>query len=137
MYYFALLLPLKEGGYMALFPDFPEAFTHGETLEECMDMARDVLAVTLEEYAAARRPLPRPCSPERARAALAEAAGEDGIDADRAAMTQLFKAPAQDARPVKLNISMTRGALAAIDEKARRLGMTRSGFLVRAALAHE
>ena len=52
-------------------------------------------------------------------------------------MTQLFKAPAQDARPVKLNISMTRGALAAIDEKARRLGMTRSGFLVRAALAHE
>lgn len=112
MYYFALLLPLEEGGYMASFPDFPEAFTHGETLEECLDMARDVLAVTLEEYAAAQRPLPRPCSPERARAALTAALREDGIDAARAGMTQMFKVPSPETRPLTPHDGPARAALA-------------------------
>ena len=44
MYYFALFLPVQEGGYAVEFPDIPEAFTQGSTLEECMDMARDVLS---------------------------------------------------------------------------------------------
>ncbi len=59
-----------------------------------------------------------------------------GMDSSREPLTQLFQAPEIDMTPVKLNISMTRAALAGIDEKARRLGMTRSGLLVRAAQAY-
>ena len=55
MYYFALFLPVQEGGYAVEFPDIPEAFTQGSTLEECMDMARDVLSIAVEEYAKAKK----------------------------------------------------------------------------------
>ena len=60
MYYFALFLPVQEGGYAVEFPDIPEAFTQGSTLEECMDMARDVLSIAVEEYAKAKKQLPSP-----------------------------------------------------------------------------
>ena len=136
MYYFAMFLPVQEGGYAVVFPDIPEAFTQGETLEECMDMARDVLAISVEEYARAKKDLPAPSSLGQVHEAAAEAMRDEGIDVSRESLVQMFKAPEIDLTPVKLNISMTRAALAGIDEKAQRLGMTRSGFLVKAAQAY-
>ncbi len=136
MYYFALFLPVQEGGYAVEFPDIPEAFTQGSTLEECMDMARDVLSIAVEEYAKAKKQLPSPSPLAKVREAAEEAMRASGMDSSREPLTQLFQAPEIDMTPVKLNISMTRAALAGIDEKARRLGMTRSGLLVRAAQAY-
>lgn len=136
MYYFALFLPVQEGGYAVEFPDIPEAFTQGDTLEECMDMARDVLSIAVEEYARAKKQLPSPSPLANVREAAEKAMREPGMDSSREPLTQLFQAPEIDMTPVKLNISMTRAALAGIDEKARRLGMTRSGLLVRAAQAY-
>ncbi len=40
-------------------------------------------------------------------------------------------------KPVKVAVSFPKYALAAIDLKADKLGLTRSGFLVKAALAYE
>lgn len=136
MYYFALFLPVQEGGYAVEFPDIPEAFTQGSTLEECMDMARDVLSIAVEEYAKAKKQPPSPSPLAKVREAAEEAMRASGMDSSREPLTQLFQAPEIDMTPVKLNISMTRAALAGIDEKARRLGMTRSGLLVRAAQAY-
>lgn len=136
MYYCALFLPVQEGGYSVEFPDIPEAFTQGDTLEECMDMARDVLSIAVEEYAKAKKTLPTPSSLVKVREVAEESMQEPGMDRSREPLTQLFQAPEIDMTPVKLNISMTRAALASIDEKARRLGMTRSGLLVRAAQAY-
>lgn len=135
MYYAALFIPAKEGGYAVLFPDLPEAITQGDTLEEGMDMAKDALAITLEEYTKARKPYPTPSSMESLEAVMQAEMQEEGVDKSRKPLIQLFAAHEQDAAPVKLNISMTRGALRDIDAKATRLGMTRSGFLVRAAQA--
>lgn len=135
MYYPAMFIPAQEGGYAVLFPDLPEAFTQGETLEEGMDMARDVLSITLDEYAKARKPLPEPSSLEALESAMQAEMQSEGVDTSRKPLVQYIQAAAPDLTPVKLNISMTRGALADIDAKAARLGMTRSGFLVRAAKA--
>ncbi len=56
-YYFSIFLPVREGGYAILFPDFPEIASEGETVGECMVMAQDALSITVEEYAKARREL--------------------------------------------------------------------------------
>ncbi|MBD5646233.1 MAG: hypothetical protein HDQ89_00945 [Desulfovibrio sp.] len=135
MYYAALFIPAREGGYAIYFPDIPEAITQGDTLEEGLDMARDALAISLEEYAKERRPLPNPSPVEVLEAAMRSDMQTEGVDKSRKPLLQFFNAPDVDLTPVKLNISMTRGALADIDAKAARLGMTRSGFLVRAAQA--
>ena len=39
-YYFSIFLPVREGGYAIFFPDFPEIASEGETVDECMVMAR-------------------------------------------------------------------------------------------------
>lgn len=135
MYYPAMFIPAQEGGYAVLFPDLPEAFTQGDTLDEGLDMARDVLTLTLEEYAKERKPLPEPSSMEAVESAIQAEMQCEGVDTSRKPLLQFIRATAPDLTPVKLNISMTRGALADIDAKAARLGMTRSGFLVHAARA--
>ena len=135
MYYGALFIPAREGGYAIYFPDIPEAITQGDTLEEGLDMARDALALSLEEYAKERRSLPHPSPVEVLEAVMRSDMQTEGVDKSRRPLLQFFNAPDVDLSPVKLNISMTRGALADIDAKAARLGMTRSGFLVRAAQA--
>jgi predicted RNase H-like HicB family nuclease len=134
-YYFAIFIPAKEGGYSIAFPDFPEAISQGEDLSECMAMAADALALTVEEYGKARRELPPPSSLEEAQAWWARERAEDpsGIDAERPALFQLFAAPETDATPVRISVSLTKSVLAGVDHKARQLGMTRSGFLARAA----
>ena len=40
--------PAEEGGYVAFFPALPGCHTQGETLEEVIAMAKDVLAGYLE-----------------------------------------------------------------------------------------
>ena len=66
-YYYAAFIPDAESGFSIFCPDFPEVASQGETVEECMDMAAEALAFTVEEYAKARKPLPEPCGLEEAR----------------------------------------------------------------------
>ena len=60
-YYYAAFIPDAESGFSIFCPDFPEVASQGETVEECMDMAAEALAFTVEEYAKARKTLPEPC----------------------------------------------------------------------------
>jgi predicted RNase H-like HicB family nuclease len=134
-YYFAVFIPTKEGGYSIAFPDFPEAISQGEDLGECMVMAADALALTVEEYVKVRRDLPPPSSLEEAQAWWEREREEDpsGIEAGRPALLQLFAAPETDATPVRVSVSLTKSVLASVDQKAKLLGLTRSGFLAAAA----
>lgn len=94
MHYFAVIYPSEKGAYVVDFPDFPEAFTSGRTLEECMVMGADVLAVTVEEYARANRKLPMPSGIEDIRKKAAdEMATTEGLDASREPLFQMFVAP--------------------------------------------
>lgn len=136
MRYLSVLYPASEGGYAVEFPDFPEALTQGDTLEDAIDMATDALGIVVEEYAKARRDLPVPSTLEQVKAvAEREMASAPGIDHDREPFFQLIPAPAVDMTPVKISVSFTKSVLASIDAKAKQRGMTRSGFLAAAAQA--
>ncbi len=97
MRYLAVLYPAAEGGYAVEFPDFPEAITQGDTLEEAIGMAADALKIVVEEYARARRELPAPSTLEQVKAVAGrEMATARGIDAGREPIFQPITAPAVD-----------------------------------------
>ena len=133
-YYFAVFVPVKEGGYFVKFPDFPEAFTQGEDFNDAMEMAKDILAITVEEYAAARKPLPRSSGLEGARKWFADNALKFTSDLYH---IQAFTAPNADTTPVRVTVSFPKAALEEIDHKAKMSGMTRSGFLAAVAKAYD
>lgn len=59
--YLALFEPdPKAGGFVVTFPDFGYGATQGETAAEAMEMAQDLLMLTLGDYIRASQPLPLP-----------------------------------------------------------------------------
>ena len=48
----------KAGGYVVTFPDFGYGATQGESEQEALQMARDLLMLTIEDYIREGRPLP-------------------------------------------------------------------------------
>ena len=48
------------GGYVVTFPDIPEAMTQGDTLDEALEMAQDVLLIAMDFYFEDKRPVPMP-----------------------------------------------------------------------------
>ena len=49
-----------EGGFVVTFPDFPEAVTQGESLDEAMEMARDSLSMAIAYRIEHTEPVPAP-----------------------------------------------------------------------------
>ncbi|SMB88481.1 antitoxin HicB [Pasteurella testudinis DSM 23072] len=58
MYYAAHFTPADEGGFVVTFPDIPEGITQGDTFEEAMEMAEDVLLSCVEIYFEEDKPFP-------------------------------------------------------------------------------
>jgi Uncharacterized conserved protein len=132
--YFSGIFHTQEGWYAVFFPDFPEAITQGETLEECLTLGADVLAIVVEEYTKERKELPQPTNFEKAWEWAVEKAKEEDLVQGVVPILQLFRAPEINLTPVRISVSIAKSTLDEIDAKADRLGMTRSGFLARAAL---
>jgi len=65
LFYPARFEPAHEGGYVVTFRDIPEAITQGETMEEAMEMAADVLVSSMDFYVEDRRPVPMPSKAKR------------------------------------------------------------------------
>ena len=60
-HYLALFEPdVKAGGYVVTFPDFGYGVTQGETDQEAMEMAQDLLMLTIADYMREGRQLPVP-----------------------------------------------------------------------------
>ena len=136
-YYYAAFIPDAESGSSIFCPDFPVVASQGETVEECMDMAAEALALTVEEYAKARKPLPEPCGLEEARRRIEKELAELEVEAAGEILYQLIPAPSVDLTPVKISLSIAKSVLESIDAKAARSGMTRSGFMAAAAQAYD
>lgn len=60
MRYPAHFAPQKEGGYTVTFPDFPEAITQGENVEDAMIHAADVLESCVDWYMEDGKEIPAP-----------------------------------------------------------------------------
>lgn len=131
--YFAGFFRTLEGPYAVFFPDFPEAFTQGDTLDECLALGADVLAIVVDEYTKERKALPEPTSFDKAWAWAVEFGKNADLSQGEEPILQMFRAPEIDLTPVRISVSIAKSTLDEIDAKAGRLGMTRSGFLAKAA----
>ena len=60
IHYPAIFEPQEPFGFFVHFIDIPEAITEGETADECMFNATEVLSLILEEYVEAERQIPFP-----------------------------------------------------------------------------
>jgi len=58
--YPAIFTPEADGGYSIIFPDIDGCYTCGDSLEDGIEMAEDVLALALYGYEKERRPIPDP-----------------------------------------------------------------------------
>jgi len=52
------LVPDDDGGYMVLVPSLPGCVTYGATIEEATEMAKEAIALHLENLRAHRLPVP-------------------------------------------------------------------------------
>lgn len=59
-YIYPAIFIKEEEGYLVFFPDLESCYTQGDTLEEAMEMAGDVLSLVLYEYERKRRMIPEP-----------------------------------------------------------------------------
>lgn len=65
------LRPNGQGGFIARFPDIPEALTEADTRTEVLELAQDALVVALSGYLDHRQDIPPPSPAKRGQASVA------------------------------------------------------------------
>jgi predicted RNase H-like HicB family nuclease len=120
--YVALIRKGKRS-YGADFPDFPGCVSAGRTLDEARAMAAEALAFHIDGMAEDGDVIPEPSTLEAIMAA----------PENRDAVAVLVDLPDRATRAVRINMTVSARDLKAIDAHAEARGLTRSGFLVRAA----
>jgi predicted RNase H-like HicB family nuclease len=122
--YIALIHKEPNSGFGASFPDFPGAITVAATLEELRGEAEEALAFHIEGMQEDGDEIPSPSPLD------VIAMSEDFKDA---AAVLVIKAPETTLPAVRINVTIPDHMLKRIDRYAAKQGLTRSGFLVRAA----
>lgn len=135
-YYPCAIVPEKEGNFSVYFPDVPNCFTCGETLEDALFMAEDVLSMMLQDLVQDRKDIPEPSSFDVIKDKVSTIRAESCLDTPDTTLYQYIAAPSLDMVPVRISVSLPKSVLELIDQKASRHGMTRSGFLAKAAQAY-
>ena len=59
-YIYPAIFTKEEEGYLVCFPDLEKCYTRGDTLEEAIKMAEDVLSLVMYEYERGLRMIPEP-----------------------------------------------------------------------------
>lgn len=135
-YYYTAFIPVKKNVYLILSPDFPELSSQGHSMEENMLMAQDAINIVVEEYTKTRKELPIPATLNQARERISQELKSLEINIEEEIIFQLIAAPAVDMTPVKISISLAKAILEIADDKAKRIGVTRSGFIANAIQAY-
>jgi predicted RNase H-like HicB family nuclease len=121
---YTALIDGKAGAYGVVFPDLPGCGAMGRTMDDALANAAEALRDWVEVTEDSGRTVPRPRALEALRrdpevkAALSSGAG--------IALVPLVR---ETGRPVKANLSIDSGVLAAIDEEAERRKLTRSALV--------
>lgn len=118
------LIDGKAGAYGVVFPDLPGCTAMGKTVEQALGNAAELLRdwIDVTEANGEVPPAPRPLEKLRRDADVAAAlAGGATL-----AAVPLVR---ETGRPIKANLSIDSGILAAIDEEAARRKLTRSAFV--------
>lgn len=121
--YIGLIHKDTDSDYGVSFPDFPGVVTAGRNLDEARQMAEEALAFHIEGLLEDGEAIPEPSSLETV---MADPDNKDGV-----AILVALKSEAKKA--VRINITLQEDILQEIDAYAETNGLTRSGFLARAA----
>ncbi|MDP9634932.1 type II toxin-antitoxin system HicB family antitoxin [Ensifer sp. 1H6] len=121
--YIGLIHKDADSDYGVSFPDFPGLITAGTDLDDARAMAEEALSLHIEGLAEDGEAIPEPSTLE---AVMANADNLDGV-------AILVGVKTEAKRAVRVNITLPEDVLKAIDAFAEAQGLTRSGFLVRAA----
>lgn len=127
MHYVALI-DGADGAFGAYFPDLPGCTAMGDTVDEAIENASEALRAWVESVAARDGVIPAP----RSVAELAVDADVKGELAEGSLLASVLLIK-ELGRPVKANMSIDSGVLAAIDATADRLGVSRSALVERMA----
>lgn len=122
--YIALVHKDPNSEYGVSFPDFPGCITAGSTVDEAKDLAQEALALHVAGMLADNEAIP---APSRLEDILA--------DPENVGVVAILVVAAPESLPktVRVNISIPETTLRQIDAAARKQGLSRSSFLVRAA----
>jgi predicted RNase H-like HicB family nuclease len=126
MEYIAYLHKDRGSDYGVSFPDFPGCITAGKTLDEASRLAPEALALHIRGMIEDGETVPEPSN-------------VDDVAADavkHGAIAFMVSVDAPDAT-VRVNITARESQIERIDRLAEAAGMTRSAYLVRAALGKE
>jgi predicted RNase H-like HicB family nuclease len=121
--YIALIHKDPDSDYGVSFPDLPGCATAGKTLDEARAMAVEALALHLEGLVEDGAALPEPATLE---AVMADRENRDAV-------AILVEPPKTPGKSVRINITLPADVLDDIDRHVATHGLTRSGFLARAA----
>lgn len=122
-HYIAVIHKEKGSDFGVSFPDFPGCITAGATIDEAKDMAQEALELHIEGMQEDGDAIPAPMLLE-----------DVVSNPDYAGAAAYFVVNAKvNSRAVRFNATMPEDLLSQIDRRAKKLGMTRSGFLAEAA----
>ena len=116
-----------DAGYGVSFPDFPGCVSVGDTVDDAVRQGGEALAFHVEGLRDDGEPIPAPRSLEAIKA------DPDLAEWRRGADFVLIPLLLDCGSSRRVNISLDRGLLEAIDDEARQRRMTRSAFLATAA----
>ena len=121
---YTALIDGEAGSYGVSFPDLPGCAAMGATIEAAITNAGEALRDWVDATVRAGGDVPAPRTAEALRqdAEVAEALAEGAI-------LTIIPLVRVTGKPVKANMSLDEGILAAIDEAAKRRGMTRSAYV--------
>jgi predicted RNase H-like HicB family nuclease len=133
--YYAVFVPEIGGKVSVWFPDVPGCQTWGENMEHAFTQAIDALESHLEALIDDGDPIPAPSHYEEAQAMARRDFEKEGEAMPEGTALQLVPVADVQEKPARVNVSFRKSTLIMIDRKAEIAGMTRSGFLSRAAEA--
>jgi predicted RNase H-like HicB family nuclease len=122
MEYIAYLHKDRKSDYGVSFPDFPGCVTAGKTLEEARRMAAEALALHIQGMAEDGETIPEPST-------IDDVADDPAM---KGAVAFLVSIGLE--KTVRVNITARESQVEAIDQRAGEAGMTRSAYMVQAAL---
>jgi predicted RNase H-like HicB family nuclease len=133
--YYAVFVPEEDGKVSVWCPDVPGCQTWGENMEHAFAQAMEALEGHLEALVDDDDPIPVSSPYEQAWAMVRRDFEKAGEALPQGTALQLVPVPDVQEKPVRVNVSFRKSTLGMIDRKAEAVGMTRSGFLSKAAEA--
>jgi len=124
MEYIAYLHKDRKSDFGVSFPDFPGCITAGKTLEDARGMAVEALNVHVESMMEDGDAIPEPST-------LDDLASDPALKGAVAFLVNVDVAEKAE----RFNITARKSQIDEIDRRAKREGMTRSAYMVSAALA--